>query len=69
VGRGLTGALETKGAAVIALCGYEQVAVLGGRWPTITRLCRDHPLVFAAALAGFTWHIWFERGAPYGRRP
>ena len=48
---------ETK-ALVVALCGYECVAILSGRVPTITALHRRWPVVGLAIVGALAVHFW-----------
>lgn len=50
------------GAAVIAAaCGYEHVAIVTGRCPTISAITRAQPIpVRLAALSGFTVWLWIH---------
>lgn len=47
-------------AAVIGLCVYETAAMLTGRVPTVSALCRKYRLVEAALLAVLLAHLHYE---------
>ncbi len=51
-------------ALLIGLCGYEQFALMTGRVPTVSTVCREHRWVEALLVAAFALHlhrwVWME---------
>lgn len=52
---------SAAGIGVIAICVYETVAMLTGRVPTVSALCRRYRLVEAALLVILLTHLHQER--------
>lgn len=54
----------TTKALVAAVCTYETVAILTGRFPTITTLSHRHPIVGAAIVLALAIHFLPTTPAP-----